>query len=271
LEQNLPNLRAKGLGVVAISYDSQAVLRNFADRKAITFPLLSDPESKIIRAFNILNESVQQGSTQFGIPYPGTYILDTKGIVTAKFFENDFRERTAASDILAREFGIQPASAGGGADAKHVHLTYAASTATARPGQRIALSLDLDLGPNMHVYAPGVSGYIPIDWKIDEGPAAKLQPFSYPASETLRLEVIKETVPVYRKHVSITREVTFGQENALRPLLTPEGDLVLRGSFRYQACNDKECFIPETVPLEWRFHFSGLERERVPAELQRKK
>jgi hypothetical protein len=41
----------------------------------------------------------------------------------------------------------------------------------------------------MHVYAPGVRGYIPIDWKLDEGgPAAKRHSFEYPASEMLHLQ-----------------------------------------------------------------------------------
>ena len=140
----------------------------------------------------------------------------------------------------------------------------------ARPGHRIVLSLELDLKPNMHVYAPGVEGYIPIDWKLEESPAAKALPFQYPASRKLHLKAIGETVPVYRGRVRITREITFGPENAVRPLVTPTGELTLKGSLRYQACDDRKCYLPETVPLEWRFHFEGLDRERAPASLQRK-
>jgi len=85
----------------------------------------------------------------------------------------------------------------------------------------------------------------------------------------LRLKVIKETVPVYRDHVRIQREVTFGPENQLKPLAV-NGELALKGSFRYQACDDRECYLPVTVPLEWHFRFEGLERERPPEDLQRK-
>jgi hypothetical protein len=38
----------------------------------------------------------------------------------------------------------------------------------------------------------------------------------------------------------------------------------------HRGCDDSKCYIPETVPLEWHFHFAALERERVPADLQRK-
>jgi len=84
------------------------------------------------------------------------------------------------------------------------------------------------------------------------------------------LKPIKETALVYRRKVRLTREITFGQEAALKPLVSPSGELVLKGSLRYQACDDRECYTPETVPVEWRFQFQGMERERVPTDLQRK-
>ena len=82
----MDRIRKQGLGLAAISYDSVEVLKNFADRKHITFPLLSDPESRIIRAFGILNETVKPGTPQFGIPNPGTYVVNAKGTVVAKYF-----------------------------------------------------------------------------------------------------------------------------------------------------------------------------------------
>jgi hypothetical protein len=132
-------------------------------------------------------------------------------------------------------------------------------------------ALELDLQPGMHVYAPGVQGYIPIDWKLDDsGPVVKRHPFKYPPSEMWLPKAIGETVPVYRRHVRIVREITFGQEDYLNPLVTPTGSLVVKGSFRYQACDDSKCYIPEDVLLEWRFKYQGLDRQRAPLELQRK-
>ena len=270
LEQNLERIKKQGLGLAAISYDSVEILKNFADRRHITFPLLSDPDSKIIRAFGILNETVKPGTPQFGIPNPGTYVVNTKGTVVAKYFVDTIRERVSASDILVQQFGAVADAAGGSVETDHLRLTTTASMGVARPGHHIVLSLDLDLKPNMHVYAPGVQGYIPIDWKLEEGPAAKALPFEYPASRMLHLKAIGETVPVYRGRVRITREIIFGQEDAVKPLVTFAGDLVLKGSFRYQACDNRKCYLPETVPLEWRFHFEGLDRERAPVSLQRK-
>jgi hypothetical protein len=64
----------------------------------------------------------------------------------------------------------------------------------ARPGHRIVRSLEIDLKPKMHVYAPGVPGYIPIERKLEAGAAGKVQPVAYAASEMLHLEAIGETV-----------------------------------------------------------------------------
>ena len=270
LEQDLSGLRKRGLGLAAISYDSVAVLKNFADRKKITYSLLSDPDSKIIRAFGILNTTVKPGTTQVGIPYPGTFLVDTKGKILSKYFDDDMRERVSASDILAGRFGALASEPRRTLEAKHVGLTAGASTPISVPGHRILLSLELNLGPKMHVYAPGVTGYIPIDWQLEATGVAKAFPVQYPPAQKVHLKVINETVLVYRGRVRITREITFGQENSVKPQVTPSGELVLKGSLRYQACDDRECYLPETAPLEWRFHFQAMERERVPAELQRK-
>ena len=270
LERDYSLVRKGGLGLAAVSYDSVGVLKNFADRKAITFPLLSDPDSHIIRAFGILNDSVKPESTQYGIPYPGTYLLDANGRVVAKYFEDDMRERISASAILAGHFREPVASASATVAAKHTALTTAASTPIAMPGHRILLSLDIDLPAHMHVYAPGVAGYIAVEWNVDPAGGTKVQPVRFPTPEKLYLKAIQETALIYRRKVRLTREITFGQEATLKPLVDANGALVLKGTFRYQACDDRVCYPPETVPVEWRFQFQGMERERVPAELQRK-
>ena len=115
------------------------------------------------------------------------------------------RERVTASDILAGRFGALAPESSRTLEAKHVSLTTAASTPVARPGHRILLSLEIDLGPKMHVYAPGVTGYLPIDWKLEETGAAKAFPFQYPPAQKVNLKVIHETALVYRGRVRITR------------------------------------------------------------------
>lgn len=270
LEQTKADFGKRGLGVAAIMYDSAAVLRHFAERKGIDFPMLSDPDSKIIRAFGILNDNIASDHTSYGIPFPGTYIVDENAVVQAKFFEDDHRERYTASNILALHFNDDTGQVRSSVDTKHLKLTYSASDAVVRAGSRLVLALEVELKPRMHVYAPEVEGgYIPIDWEMPESKGWLAFPASYPAARKLHLPAIDETVPVYEGSIQLARELTIGQNREIRPLLR-DGQLTVEGSFRYQACDDKMCYPPETIPLKWTFRLEQHDRQRAPEQLRRK-
>ena len=83
----------EGLGVCGISYDSQFIQQDFARRGRITYPLLSEWNSMVIRKFGILNTTIQPDEPGYGATFPGTYLVDEKGIIVAKYFEEDFRDR----------------------------------------------------------------------------------------------------------------------------------------------------------------------------------
>lgn len=270
MQQNYEKIKRAGLGLAAISYDSPAVLSNFGERKQIQFPLLSDSDSKIIRRFGILNTQPAKESTSYGIPYPGIYVLNAQGVVTAKYFEDDYKERDAAAVILMKQFGLQPDESGISTHAKHLQLSTTSSDHEASAGQHIALILDANLGNRVHVYAPGVQGYIPIDWELTPSPAIKTGPTKYPESKVLHLKAIGESVPVYEDEFRLVREVTIGSDKAVAAMLDRQGDLTIAGTFRYQACDDQKCFLPETVPLRWTIHIRPLDSVRVPEDIQRK-
>src|SRR5262249_14697900 len=153
--------------------------------------------SKVIRAFGILNEAAPAGTPFAGIPNPGIYIVDPGGRVTAKYFEEAYTERYTASDILVRRFGSAAGAAHATTETRHLRLTSSASADGVRPGERIALTLEIELKPEMHVYAPGVSGYIPIDWSMAASEAINAHPVETPPSKKLHLPAIDETVSVY--------------------------------------------------------------------------
>jgi len=270
LEQNQNEFRKLGLGVAAISYDSPKVLSNFAHRRGIHFPLLSDENSMFIRELGILNDSVPADSPFHGIPHPGSFVLDAKGVIVAKYFEEDYRERDTSADILLHQFGVIPEAGRNEVTGRQLTVTPTASNSIVATGQHVALVLDIQLNPGMHVYAPGVEGYIPVDWKMKESNAASAKDAVYPASEKLYLKAIDETVPVYRGHLRLTRDITIGPDAKLKPLLDASGKFVMEGSLRYQACDDQVCYVPQELPLRWTFRYAEFDRERVPVELQRK-
>jgi Disulphide bond corrector protein DsbC len=114
----------------------------------------------------------------------------------------------------------------------------------------VALTLDLELQPNMHVYAPGVENYIPIDWKMENSDAAQVHAAVFPRAEKLYLKAIDETVPAYRGHFRLIRDITVGDGS---------GHFTVDGSLRYQACDDRVCYIPQTLRLKWTFEYQAPE------------
>ena len=81
LQRRVGDLKQRGLGLVAISYDSAATLKTFSDSRRITFPMLSDSGSAIIRRFGLLNTTIEPGQPTYGIPFPGTFIVDRQGTI----------------------------------------------------------------------------------------------------------------------------------------------------------------------------------------------
>jgi peroxiredoxin Q/BCP len=98
LQRDLKSIEDAGVQLVGISYDSPAVLKAFADRAKITFPMLSDPESKTIEAYHIRNEAAKGKAV--GVPHPGTFILDRQGVIRAKLFLEGYRERHTTEALI---------------------------------------------------------------------------------------------------------------------------------------------------------------------------
>ena len=289
LQAHLGEFEKRGLNAAAVSYDRVEVLRDFAARRGITFPMLSDSDSAVIRSFGILNDTVQIDSSVYGVPFPGTYLLDAAGRVTGKFFEAKYEERVTASDILARRFGAQPATAQNGVETKHLRLSLSTSARAAVGGQKIALILNVELKPGMHVYAPGVTGYKPVRWEMataesaesaeaanqTAAPSAVRMPerlvgaVDWPAARTLHLKAIDETVPVYEKRLRLLRDFTVPSDKLLREATSAQGIMTLDGVFGYQACDARTCYNPESIPLRFELQILRHDTERVAPELRR--
>jgi len=260
------------MGVCAISYDSREVLQDFSNRRQITFPLLSDPESKIIQDFGILNTTVKPGEFGYGIPFPGTYVVNGKGVVVSKFFEEEAGNRYSFGTVLTKALGSTPAVERVEVETDHLTLTYYVTAGTAAIGNRIALIADVSLRGKMHLHAPGVRGYRPVEFKVTKSPAFTLHSVQYPPSKTLYLPAIQETVPVYLGKIRISQDLTLSKRSQeVSQALDSERRLVITGSFSYQACDDKVCYIPKSLPLKWVIKIAERDVQRVPESLQREK
>lgn len=166
------------------------------------------------------------------------------------------------SEEILRELGAAPERPHAVTETRHLPARTSASNTVVHPNQLVTLSVDVSLAPRMHVYAPGVKGYIAIDWRMDTTPAAKVETPRFPKPAVMHLAAIGETVPVYASDFRLARDVVFG---AVAP-----GEVILTGVLRYQACDDRTCYVPAEVPLRWVFRAEPLDRERVPEALRRK-
>ncbi|MEZ5365866.1 MAG: protein-disulfide reductase DsbD family protein [Bryobacterales bacterium] len=151
----------------------------------------------------------------------------------------------------------------------HLRAAIWSSDAVVRGGNRLALGVDIELAPKMHVYAPGVEGYLAIDWTMDPEPGIQPLEVEYPEARRLEMPAIQEVVPVYEGKFRLIRDVHIGQPNEVEALLDPQGRLNLRGKLRYQACDDKICYLPKTLDLSWTLAFEQHDRTRAPEELRR--
>ena len=76
-----------------VSYDDVPALARFAHRRDVDLTLLSDSDSAIIKAFDVLNKRFTPGSAGYGIAHPIIFIADAKGIITHRFSESSYTSR----------------------------------------------------------------------------------------------------------------------------------------------------------------------------------
>ena len=106
LRDAYPKFQAAGVKLYAVSYDDREALAAFAEANRIPFPLLSDADSQVIRAYGLLNTQVRPDEVPFyGIPFPGTYVVDESGVVVEKFFPRHIANRESPESVLEGALG----------------------------------------------------------------------------------------------------------------------------------------------------------------------
>ena len=282
LQSRADEIQGNGLGLVGITYDSREILAGFSERNGITFPLLSDVGSATIRRYGILNTvaeealgpngsdpavladferyvSVTSADERFrGIPYPGTFIVDPQGRVTAREFEDYYWERnTVSSVMLALGAGAAPVQATQVSTA-HLDLSAYATDASVALGTRFSLAVDVTPKDGMHLYAPGATGYRVVSLNIAEEPHLRTEAAQYPASEIYYFAPLDERVPVFQQPFTLRVEAVAEATAAARQAFAGRDELAITGTLEYQACDDAICYNPVSVPLSWTVALEGF-------------
>jgi len=255
--------------LAAVSYDSEEILKFFADRHKIEYPMLGDPDSKTIRAYGVLNPEAT--GMQRGFARPGYFFIDGKGIIREKFFEAKYRERLSGNSVISKLFPALGQEVIETVEAPNLQLALQQSDRIGVPGTRVTLVAEVRLSPDVHVYAPGAQGYKPIRLLIDAVPQLELKPPVFPASQILYMPAIKERVPVFEGTFRISQDVRVSSSAEFWGSLGKDGKVFeISGKLEYQACNKTECFVPKSVPVKWQLQVYPLDRTRAPEAIRHK-
>ena len=263
LQSRYTDIQAQGLGLVVITYDSLETLRTFSEARGIRFPMLSDEGSAVIQEYDLLNREQQPGRRTYGIPYPGTFILNTEGRVTARFFEQAYQERFTVSSIMV---ALKDAVNGTDRNATrlttdHLEAMVYATDGTVAPGNRFSLVVDVTPKDTMHVYAPGNHTYQVISLRIDTPDFLRAHEVTYPEPQIYHFEPLDERVEVYEQPFTLVQEVTIPMSREIGALAAePNATLTIEGALEYQACDAAICYTPVELPVSWTFDWRPLVR-----------
>lgn len=248
LQNSLTTLHNQNIEPYAISYDTTDILSDFAGRQNITYPLLSDPDSRVIREFGILNTFVPEDHRRFGMPFPGSYTVDEHGTVFDKSFYADHAVRDSVFNMIQEKFEIQDTDRG----TVQVVETSAArvsawlSADTIRRGQVHTLTVEIQVREGLHIYGnPLPPGYVATTLTFEDLEDVQFDEVSYPDPRPVYLEALNESINVYEGMVVLKTQILSKRRESFS----------VRAHLDIQACDDRTCLLPETVDLELPLEF----------------
>ena len=259
-QKHIEAFRSVGIEVFAISSDPVEVLASFAAEQGIKYPLLSDAGSEVIRQFGILNTLISPEEDRFGIAYPGVYVTDEQGTVVEKMFHREYAVRESVAgilhNILGSEFRIDD-SPRADVDGPGVRVSAMLGEDHLTFMQQTTLIVRMDLDPGLHVYsAPVPDGFVATEITVSPVEGLRIGSVQAPPTHTFRVEGVATPFEVFEGDLEFT--IPLVSELREQPSVT------LDLTVRYQACDDRQCFLPQTKTLSIEVPLAGLNRPPHP-------
>jgi hypothetical protein len=180
----------------------------------------------------------------YGIPFPGVYVMNAGGIITAKFFESSLLLRPSAEQLLHAALG------------EEIHLPIL----DAPPGQ-VAFDVTFDgdllragvmhdlivrfaVPDGQHLYGDAVpDGMIATSIEIEPDVGLVVKPAVPPPTKPHTLAGTGETLQIFEGDVLIRVPLTHLGRSLTR---LDDGSFVQRvtGTVRWQSCDDDVCHLP---------------------------
>jgi len=125
-----------------------------------------------------------------------------------------------------------------------VTVTGITATDAVHPGEAARIAFQVRLGPGWHVNAHELKDQylIPTALTLSPPDGVTVKETVYPEPVSITLEGLNEVLLTYKE------EFVIGVEIALADGVAP-GTLNLEGTLQYQACDNKACYPPKTIPV----------------------
>ena len=257
LQERRAEIEKAGYDLFAISYDSPAELAAFAERHGIEFPLLSDEDSKVIREFGILNTLIEPDEERYyGIPFPGTYVTDAKGMVTAKFFSRHYATRVSAGTLVSGlgdgivdllEAGEAPATTGQGRGLS-ARAFLADSDLQMEVESTLWVRLQMDDG--LYIYTdPLPTGFIATTVEVLPSEGLRFGRVVYPEAQIKEFPDLGVSLPVYVGTADFRVPIKATAKLLGMDVENQTNGFPVTVRVSYQTCSASFCFTPQTLDL----------------------
>ena len=244
-----------------VSYDPEVALAEFADQYDITYDLLSDVGSVVIRRYGILNTVIDPGDERawpyYGVPFPGTYVVDESGVVTEKFFSRHYATRTSPTTILDTALGravARPESPEATRSARQAEISAFFAGRDMKLEVANTLHVRLELADGLHVYGePLPDGFYATTATVRPSTGIRVGEPVYPQTTPRAFPALDVTLNTYEGVVDIAVPVTRTAEwDELAEFRRRAGfpslaAVTLDIEVNYQACSETICYRPERV------------------------
>ncbi|HLY61591.1 MAG TPA: protein-disulfide reductase DsbD domain-containing protein [Terriglobia bacterium] len=126
-----------------------------------------------------------------------------------------------------------------------VEASAVLETDAAHSGSTVQAALVAKIASGYHIndHKPSHDYLIPSELKLDPNPQVAVQEINYPPGTPIKFEFDDAKLSVYEGTLIIRAGLKIAAG-------TKPGDYTLKGKFAYQACNDRACFPPTSVPVQ---------------------
>ena len=267
----MEDLATDNVKVYGISYDSESSLTDFVDKYDLSYDLLSDVDSEVIKKFGILNTLItpedpekhpQTGKVLYGVPFPGVYVTDESGVVTEKFFYRHYASRASAGSIVDSSLGevLMPKEAPNDSLRNdQVKITAFLADESLKFEYQSVLYVRLELEEGLHVYGGRLpEGYFATTASVAETKGLRVGTLSYPPTTPKTFEALGVTLDTYEGVVDIVVPVSLTSEVMNWTIRDKPEFMDIPVTVDYQACSETVCYRPKSETLMVRAPVTAL-------------